>query len=95
MPDPQTAGRQSGQTSRQMLDAPKCAVFVWPVPRSVGYARDLARHLEREDLQITVPTWLEGLRGQRLSGLVLDHACSEHLTPSQWRTIERLEAALV
>lgn len=71
--------RRTGETTRQMKAAPNGAIYVWPVSSSLSYAKDLARHLGREDLEIVGPSvFLDGgvrLRGRRLSGLVLDHAC--------------------
>ena len=79
-----TAGAQSsagrmidagtGRTTRQMQDAPQGAVFVWPVWSSIGYARDLARHLGRRDLAIITPSRLRDIRPGQYSAVIVDHA---------------------
>lgn len=68
--------RGTGRTTRQMQAAPKDAVFVWCFHGSLGYARDLARHLGRADLKIVSPSWLENSQymGLTFSGIVTDHA---------------------
>jgi hypothetical protein len=48
--------RQSGTTTRQMIEAPKDAYYVWP--SHLGYARKLAAELVREDLEIIPPSRL-------------------------------------
>lgn len=77
-----------GTTSRQMLEAPPGAFYLWPVGRSLDYARHLARHLRRDDLRIIGPDNMEMLRGIH-GALVVDHACGLHLTSRQWEDIER------
>lgn len=64
-----------GNTSNQMLSAPKNAVFVW-VNANIDYPARLAKELGREDLQIVSPSWLEmeRWRGGKFSGIILDHA---------------------
>lgn len=74
--------RQGGRTSLQMCMAPACAVYIWCNSR-LYYPRKLAEHLNRKDLQIVDPHWLEGMdwRGRWFSGVVVDHAA--HLTEPQ------------
>lgn len=71
--------RRHGFTTLQMKHAPHGALFIWPVSGSLDYARALAIEHGREDLEIVSPSILdkraERLRGRRLSGIVLDHAC--------------------
>lgn len=71
--------RGYGLTTQQMRAAPAGAIYVWPTAASLGYARALAQHLGRDDLEIVPPSILDQggrrLRGRRISGLVLDHAC--------------------
>jgi hypothetical protein len=75
--------RQVGRTSRQMLDAPIGAAFLW-LRDELSYPRNLARHLGRTDLKIVGPSWLQhGWRGLRLPALVLDHAAWGRLTRIQ------------
>jgi len=78
--------RGSGRTSQQIKDAPQRAVFVWPVCGSLQYAKDLARHLGREDLKIVSLYWLEPRHWHacELSGIVLDHASSERMNEREW-----------
>ena len=71
--------RRNGFTTAQMKRAPQGALYIWPVHGSISYAKDLAQQLGREDLEIVSPSVLdqrgERLRGRRLTGIVLDHAC--------------------
>jgi hypothetical protein len=76
--------RQTGRTSKQMLEAPRGAMFVW-CNSSTWYPRDLARSLGRTDLQICGPDMLNAssLHSLRSRGgkLVLDHACDVTSSP--------------
>lgn len=67
--------RGSGRTTKQMTEAPKGAVFVW-CNGSLSYPIWLAHKLERRDLEIVTPQWLNDYRyvGKQLKGLVIDHA---------------------
>lgn len=69
--------RGKGFTTKQMLHAPKNAVYVW-CTGDLSYPKDLAKFLHREDLEIRGPSilgngglWLRG----RNRDLVVDHAC--------------------
>jgi len=75
--------RGDGATTRQMLAAPKGAIFVW-VHGDLSYPRQLARKHGREDLEIVAPSFFEGDRwmGRTFSGIVIDHAAN--LTDRQW-----------
>jgi len=67
---------------KQMLDAPKDAVFIW-INNDLWYPRQLAHRIKREDLRIKPPTFLEDhWRGLNLSDIVVDH--SAKLTDNQW-----------
>ena len=69
-------GRQSGRTTKQMLDAPKNALFVW-CSLDTRYAKHLANQLGRSDLEIVgrnVFSNIDKIRGKRFSGIILDHA---------------------
>ncbi len=68
------ADRGTGRTANQMLAAPQKAVFVWVSLGSIDYARDLAHHIGRDDLEIIAPEQVGYLRGRDLSGIVFDHA---------------------
>lgn len=75
-------GRGNGETTRQMEEAPKGAVFIW-CNGQTDYAVLLARKIDREDLQIVSPMWLEKRwLGVELTGVVVDHAA--RLTDRQW-----------
>lgn len=69
------SGAQSGRTTRQMQDAPQAAVYLWPLPGTIGYARALARHIGRNDLTITPITGWQSHGGDVVP--VIDHACWE------------------
>jgi hypothetical protein len=77
-----------------MLEAPPGAVFIWPVSCTVDYAHMLAKHLGRDDLVIECPSVFEDgcrrLRGRRLAGLVLDHACLWLMSDRQWDSYAEL-----
>lgn len=64
--------RGSGRTTRQMLAAPKDAIFICAGPSR--YSKALARFLGRDDLKIYSPEVLERSMGLRPTGLVIDHA---------------------
>lgn len=78
--------RGSGRTTRQMQEAPVGAVFIWVSART-DYAIHLADRIDRQDLSILGPSYLENAhwQGQELTGLVLDHYAQYHLTDGQWR----------
>lgn len=67
----------SGKTTKQMLEAPQSAIYIWVKNSPLEYAQRLARHLGREDLKIT-PYWrleqLDCIRGFN-GAIVIDHAC--------------------
>jgi hypothetical protein len=69
--------RGTGQTSSQMNECPKGAVYIW-CNNHLEYPRALALHLGRIDLDIRGPASLAPAQryfaGKRLSGVVLDHA---------------------
>lgn len=66
--------RQSGRTTKQIIEAPRDAVFVW-CANDLDYPRRLAKSFQREDLTIVGPTWItdERWRGAKLTGIVVDH----------------------
>lgn len=83
--------RGSGRTTKQMEEAPIASVFVWPVPRSIGYAKDLAAYLGRGDLDIIPPDGLERLKGTKRRSIIVDHAASDHpknMTSRHWDIVE-------
>ena len=82
--DPNFGYRGTGRTTRQMLAAPLKAVYVCVNEQDTRrYARELARKINRGDLELVGPSWLgDKWEGRILSGLVLDHAC--RFTSRQW-----------
>jgi hypothetical protein len=67
--------RQMGRTTKQMLDAPKGAVFVW-CNSALTYPKILAHGLKRDDLTVLPLSWLEprNVMGRQFAGVVVDHA---------------------
>lgn len=67
--------RGDGTTTRQMKAATKNAIFVW-LNADLSYPIHLARQLNREDLKIVSPYWIEQRKflGLELSDIILDHA---------------------
>jgi hypothetical protein len=73
-----------GQTTRQMKEAPEGARYIWP-SSFTRYARDLASHLGREDLEIIPAARMNHLGLQHYIGgrrfvFVIDHAALRELT---------------
>lgn len=65
--------RGTGITSRQMMNSPKDATYVW-CNGDLRYPTLLARHLGRTDLKIIGPGSVKHLEGARRY-IVTDHAC--------------------
>jgi len=68
--------RQTGRTTRQIIDAPKNAIYVWPFRSSIIYAKRIAREYGREDLEI-IPECLfrpYKIQSRRGVSVVIDHA---------------------
>lgn len=68
--------RGTGRTTKQMQNAPKGAIYVW-VNQHLGWPRDLAASLGRDDLVIVPPSYLDTidkLAGRTITGILLDHA---------------------
>ena len=73
--------RQSGWTTEQMLAAPHGSIYIWPVHRTLAYAKSLAQHIGRVDLCIAPLGWLaspSNTTGCR-SPVVVDHAAVDAL----------------
>jgi hypothetical protein len=82
--------RQSGITTKQMKESPINAIFVW-CDKDLTYPKLLASYIDRVDLKIVSPGWLEhasNWRGRKISGINTDHALD--LTERQ---LDRLIAA--
>lgn len=70
-----TDDRRQGRTQSQMMDAPRGAIYVW-VNGALGYPIDLARSLDRTDLEIVSPAWITHSRLAGINRVVcVDHAC--------------------
>jgi hypothetical protein len=84
--------RQTGRTTRQMLDAPKGAIFVWPNV-DLHYPRQLAKRIDREDLLIRSLSWLrrEKVLGQRFSAIVFDHQAWNLFKPENIEALDYLK----
>jgi len=67
--------RDTGRTAKQMLGAPKGAVFIW-CNQVLHYPRMLARKHGRSDLLIVAPSWLMDARycGKEFKAIIPDHA---------------------
>lgn len=74
------SARGTGRTTKQMLDAPQGAVFVW-CNSDTYYPKALARKLGRIDLRVQPLSWLthKNVVGRRFTGFVLDHAIPKRL----------------
>lgn len=68
------SNRQTGRTTKQMLEAPQNAVYVWCNDRT-EYPHKLALTMGRGDLRVVPKRWLQShsWRGCQLDGLVVDH----------------------
>ena len=82
----------TGRTTKQMRSAPHGAAFVWPVWSSIGYARDLARHLNRLDLIIITPSRLRDFRPGQYPALVVDHGVK--FTRTEYAECDRVRSIL-
>jgi hypothetical protein len=75
--------RGMGQTTTQILHAPKNAYYVW-VNGAVHYPKDLARHLGRTDIQVLSPRDLDDYcRIAPTRPVVVDHAAPLMLNDKQ------------
>lgn len=69
--------QQAGTTTRQMLQAPVGAIYVW-CNGNLHYPRGLAKHLGRDDLQVVPSSWLMPSCIATHGVVVVDHAMYEH-----------------
>ncbi len=67
--------KNSGRTSKQMLEAPQNSYYVWG-SRCLDYPRKLAKHLGRSDLRIVGKKWLSYSTqpDDFMSHTIMDHA---------------------
>ena len=89
MTEAQPSIRGTGITTKQILNAPKDAIFIW-VNDSLFYPRNLAISLNRADIEIHPPSFLSyhRLKGN-LREIVIDHAAFFSLTESQFDSYQR------
>lgn len=66
--------RWTGKTSKQMLESPEGAFFIW-CNSHLDYPKRLAEKLGRTDLNIVSPRWIDDMKwmGLNISGVVVDH----------------------
>lgn len=68
--------RASGRTTRQMQEAPRGALYIWP-NQDLGYPKSLAKAIQREDLDIQGAWTLTSVgrfMGLTFPDIILDHA---------------------
>lgn len=92
----QDKNRQTGRTTRQMVNAPEGAVYVW-VSADLDYPRHLAHRLGRDDLRIVDSKWLAREDATASTTyVVIDHATlrvrTNHVN-AIWQGYRRLQAA--
>lgn len=89
--------RGEGTTTKQMLEAPQGAVFVW-VNHHFDHPKYLAKKHGREDLRIVSPSWFDDYRwaGLELTGIVVDHAAAltERQRENWHRAASRIRASV-
>jgi hypothetical protein len=78
-----------GITTKQMIEAPHGAFFVWPVKASISYAKYLSHFLGRSDLKIISYNDIEHIMGFENLTVVIDHACYYHLSYYEYSEMER------
>lgn len=76
---------KNGRTTELMLTAKQKTIFIW-CNSHLDYPKQLAKFLDRTDLEIVRPEWLtsQKWRGRYFSDIVLDHAALRSLTSKQW-----------
>lgn len=92
----EAAKRPAGKTTSQIKSAPQGALFIWHSP-DTGYARRLAAHLGRGDLEFSGPSVLDHgaavIRGRRLSAVVVDHHAEAMLNGDRLAALAELRAS--
>lgn len=90
------ADRQTGRTTQQIVEAPQCAMFVWP-NTALHYPRQLAIKANREDLAIRSLSWLfpPNIIGRKFTAVVIDHEAWQRLEPENLRAIEYLKSRFI
>ena len=70
----------TGKTTKQLIKAPKNAIFVWYANTHAPYIKDLRNKLGRHDIKIKPRSWLLGRHtpwraiGEKCLDVVIDHA---------------------
>lgn len=82
--------RQTGYTTRQIIQAPQKAVFVCSHHQAVYYTRSLAHYLGRTDLTFVTPYDIEYKACGTDKLIVVDHAVT--LSCRQWSWIKHWNA---
>lgn len=67
--------RGTGRTSRQMLEAPRDAFYIWPTPYT-WYPKSLAQYLGRGDLRVISPESAAHELRVHHADFVIDHAAA-------------------
>jgi len=79
--------RQSGQTTKQMMAAPRYSIYIWP-NNNLLYPKSLAKKIGRDDLSIVAPSWLDHhWRGTSVE-ISIDHATWSVMTSQQYRNLD-------
>jgi hypothetical protein len=74
--------RRSGKTTAALLAAPRDATYVVSTHNAIAYTRQLAWRLDRYDLKIVGPSFLqrEQFYGHERGKVLADHAVPSHLS---------------
>lgn len=82
-----TEERQSGRTTKQIVEAPRFAVYVW-VNHHLTYPKGLARYLGRDDITFVSPSWLS-MRTSRMNTrpIVVDHEANFRLSYDEMQAL--------
>ena len=76
--------RGDGTTSRQLLEAPRGAIYICSDQRNAEYTRRLAHHLGRHDISCKTPEFFRcGWQGNRGLKVIIDHFAMEAMTNEQ------------
>lgn len=83
-----------GKTFTQIREAPHGAVYVW-VNNRTFYPKALAAAIDRSDIVVVPPCWLDRHYAGPVSALVVDHAAelSTERAERAWRIKERARVA--
>lgn len=86
-----TEQRQTGRTTQLLKYTPKGGIFVW-CNNYIEYPKELARRLERLDIQVKPASWLGIKRVQGLNiPVVIDHTLWQNMTTDHNEALHYLE----